>query len=80
MPRTLRNFEVTKDELVEELKRRVERSSQAKIARRLGISPPVISNIIRGDMFPCGKVLRWLGYERHIVYRKRRVTVGTKQA
>lgn len=70
MPRLLRNNEVTEADLVEELKRRVERSSQAKIARRLKISPPVISNILRGDMLPCGKVLKWLGYERVVVYRK----------
>ena len=72
MPRILRNTEVAPEELVEELKRRVAASSQAAIARRLKISPPVISNILRGDMLPCGKVLKWLGYERHIVYRKRK--------
>jgi transcriptional regulator with XRE-family HTH domain len=70
MPRKLRNNEVTETELVDELARRVEKMSQAKIARRLRIKPPIISNILRGAALPCGKVLRWLGYERVVVYRR----------
>lgn len=44
--------------------------SQAEIARRVGIKPPLISNVLRGKARPSGKLLRWLGFERVIVYRR----------
>lgn len=46
--------------------------SQAEIARRVGIKPPLISNVIRSKVRPCGKLLQWLGYERVIIYRRKR--------
>ena len=44
--------------------------SQAEIARRVGIKPPLISNVLRKKARPSGKLLRWLGFERVIVYRR----------
>jgi transcriptional regulator with XRE-family HTH domain len=67
----LRKVWVTVTEIRKELKRRVAQSSQAEVARELKIAPPMISNILAGKTNPCGKVLKWLGYERVIFYRAR---------
>lgn len=66
----LRNLTVDKRALVRELKRRIKASSQANIARDLGIKAPLVSNVAAGKMNPCGKLLTWLGYRRVIVYKK----------
>jgi len=70
MSKILRNQEVGMEELVEELARRVARTSQAAIARKIKVKPPLISNVLRGATNPCGKLLKFLGYERVIVYRR----------
>lgn len=67
---SLRNLTVTKRALVRELKKRVDKSSQAEIARLVKVKPPLISNVVAGKTNPCGKLLRWLGYQRVIVYKK----------
>lgn len=66
----LRKLTVSKRELVRELKRRVAQSSQAEIARLVKVKPPLISNVVAGKMNPSGKLLKWLGYERVIIYKK----------
>lgn len=59
-----------KKALVRELRRRIKASSQAEVARELGVKAPLVSNVAAGKTNPCGKLLRWLGYRRVIVYRK----------
>lgn len=66
----LRNKHVSLGELVDELERRVERSSQAEIARAVKVQPPLISNVLADKVNPCGKLLKWLGYERVVTYRR----------
>lgn len=66
----LRNLTVEKKALVRELRRRIKASSQAEVARELGVKAPLVSNVAAGKTNPCGKLLRWLGYRRVIVYRK----------
>jgi transcriptional regulator with XRE-family HTH domain len=66
----LRLKTVTPKQLRQELKRRVRRSSQAHIARDVGVKAPLISNVLAGKVLPCGKLLKWLGYERDIRYRR----------
>lgn len=53
-----------------ELKRRIKASSQAEVARELGIKAPLVSNVAAGKMNPCGRLLTWLGYRRVVVYKK----------
>jgi hypothetical protein len=66
----LRNKTVSHPALVKELKARVARSSQAAISREIGIQPPLISNVLRGQLLTCGKLLKWLGYKRVVRYEK----------
>jgi transcriptional regulator with XRE-family HTH domain len=68
---SLRNLIVSKGELVGELERLVERASQAEIARQVKVKAPLISNVLNGKANPTGKLLKWLGYERVVVYRRR---------
>lgn len=66
----LRNLIVEKKALVRELRKRIARSTQAEVAREVGVKPPLVSNVAAGKTNPCGKLLRWLGYRRVIVYKK----------
>lgn len=66
----LRNLVVEKKALVRELRKRIRRSSQADIAREVGVKAPMVSNVAAGKTNPCGKLLKWLGYRRVIVYKK----------
>lgn len=66
----LRNKHVTLAQLIDELEWRVQRSSQADIAREVKVHPPLISNVLAGKVNPCGRLLKWLGYERVISYRR----------
>lgn len=66
----LRNLTVEKKSLVRELRARIRRSSQAEVAREVGVKAPLVSNVAAGKTNPCGKLLKWLGYKRVIVYRK----------
>lgn len=66
----LRNLTVEKKALVRELRRRLKTSSQAEVAREVGVKPPLVSNVAAGKTNPCGKLLKWLGYRRVIVYKK----------
>jgi predicted XRE-type DNA-binding protein len=66
----LRNKFVTIGQLVDELERLVDHSNQAEIARAVGVQPPLISNVLAGKVNPCGKLLKWLGYERVVTYRR----------
>lgn len=66
----LRNLTVEKKALVRELRKRIRRSSQADIAREIGVKAPMVSNVAAGKTNPCGKLLKWLGYTRVIVYKK----------
>lgn len=67
---SLRNVTVSHEELVEELGKRVAGTTQAALARKLKMAAPLISNMVQGKANICGKVLKWLGYERVVVYRK----------
>lgn len=66
----LRNKTVDARTLVRELRLRVKRGSQADIAREVGVRAPMISNVLNGRVLPCGKVLKWLGYKRVVIYRR----------
>lgn len=66
----LRNKHVSLGSLVDELRLRIARSSQAEVARQVKVAPPLISNVIAGNVNPCGKLLKWLGYERVVTYRR----------
>lgn len=66
----LRLKTVTSRQLVRELRRRVARSSQAEVAREVGIKAPLVSNVLARKILPCGKLLKWLGYTRVTKYRK----------
>lgn len=66
----LRNLVVKKSALVQELRKRIARTSQAEVAREVGVKAPLVSNVAAGKIAPCGKLLRWLGYRRVIVYKK----------
>jgi transcriptional regulator with XRE-family HTH domain len=68
----LRNKYVSPKDLVRELKARVAKSSQSKIAIEIGVKAPMISNVLSKRILPTGKLLKWLGYERVVVYRKRK--------
>ncbi|MFI5397624.1 MAG: helix-turn-helix domain-containing protein [Candidatus Binatia bacterium] len=65
----LRNKFVTEGQLQQELLRRT-KTTQAEIAREIGVAPPAISNVINGVIPPHGKILKWLGYRRRVVYEK----------
>lgn len=52
------------------LKRIARTTSQAEIARLVKVKPPLISNVIAGKANPTGKLLKWLGYRRVVVYRR----------
>lgn len=45
------------------------RGQQAKLAEKIGVSPPFISAIMSGDKDPSGAVLDFLGLERVVLYR-----------
>jgi hypothetical protein len=66
----LRNVYASAEDLAAELARRVGNSSQAAIARQARVKPPLISNVIAGKVNPCGRLLKWLGYERVVTYRR----------
>lgn len=66
----LRNKHVSLGELVDELERLVERSSQAEVARAAKVKPPLVSNVLADRVNPCGRLLKWLGYERVVTYRR----------
>lgn len=66
----LRNKVVTARQLQQELLKRTLRVSQSELARTLKIKPPLISNVINGKVLPCGRLLKWLGYRRVVVYQK----------
>lgn len=66
----LRNLTVEKKALIRELRKRIKASSQADIAREVKVKPPMVSNVAAGKTNPCGKLLKWLGYRRVIVYKK----------
>lgn len=66
----LRNLTVDKKALVRELRKRINASSQAEVARELKVKAPLVSNVASGKTNPCGKLLKWLGYRRVIVYKK----------
>lgn len=67
---SLRKVEVSSIELRRELNRRLKKIAQADIARLLKIAAPLISNTAAGKINPTGKLLKWLGYERVVTYRK----------
>lgn len=67
---SLRNVFVSAEELAEELERRCAQSSQAEVARQVKVAAPLISNVVAKKTNPCGKLLKWLGYERVITYKK----------
>lgn len=45
--------------------------SQAETARRMGISPQYLSDILRGNREPSESVAKLLGYERGVVFWRR---------
>ena len=50
------------------------RQTQTQLAARIGVSVPFLNDILHGKREPSGKVLEWLGFERHVEYRLKRVT------
>lgn len=60
-----------KDELIQYLQKMVdEAGSQKDLASRLGVSAAYLGDVIHGKREPGSKLLKALGFERGIVYRK----------
>ncbi len=60
---------LTEEELVGLLKSMAELSNQKLTAKRLGISPQYLSDIIRCKRSPGSKVCSTIGVERVVMYR-----------
>jgi transcriptional regulator with XRE-family HTH domain len=58
------------NEPVAKLKELVESSSQALMAEQLGVTQQYISAVLTGVRPPGKKLLKWLGFERQVTYRK----------
>jgi len=46
--------------------------SQASIARKIGISPQYLGQVVAGKHPLSDKILRFLGWERYVAYRRRK--------
>jgi hypothetical protein len=46
--------------------------SQRALAKLIGCSATFLSDILCGKREPAGKVIAWLGLERHVTYRRKR--------
>lgn len=44
--------------------------SQTKLAEQLGVSVAFVNGVIKGRKAPSGKILKLLGYEKVVAYRK----------
>jgi plasmid maintenance system antidote protein VapI len=58
----------TPDDLQKEIKRRVEATSQAEIAKALGISRPYLNDILNNRRGISAKMAAKLGYQEKKVY------------
>lgn len=59
-------------EIMERLSKALESESQASVARKIGISPQYLGQVIAGDRPLSEKILAFLGYERVVTYRRRK--------
>lgn len=57
---------------VTELQSRVDRSSQADVAKQLGVSPQYLNDVLRSRRAIGKKILSAMGLERVVAYRKRK--------
>ena len=64
-PRTL-----TENDIREELLRRANReSSHDAFARKIGISPQYLNNVVHGEARPGPAILRYLGLKKVVLFR-----------
>ena len=64
---------MTKAGVLRELRRRARMAgSQAKAAKALGVTPAAFTQALRGSREPGPALLRALGFERVVLYRRRR--------
>jgi len=64
---------MTRAGVLKELRRRAKAAgSQAKAAKALGVTPAAITQALRGAREPGPALVRALGFERVVVYRRRR--------
>ena len=62
---------LTHDQLVSLLKQQIkEAGSQKILAHRMGISQQFLTDVLKGRRMPGAKILRMLGYESMIMYKK----------
>lgn len=61
------------DAPLRELKRRVAIHKQKGCALKAGVSLQFLNDVLRGRREPSGALLEWLGFERVVTYRKKRV-------
>lgn len=59
-------------EIMERLSKALESESQASVARKIGISPQYLGQVIAGNRPLSEKILAFLGYERVVTYRRRK--------
>jgi len=43
--------------------------TQASFAEQIGVSPQFLCEVLKGTRRPGKRILEYLGYEKHIVYR-----------
>lgn len=62
---------MTKDELIQHLQQMIAQAgSQRELAIRLGVSAAYLGDVLHGKREPGSKLLKALGLERVVVYRK----------
>jgi hypothetical protein len=60
------------DNPMSELEDRVAKASQVDVARQLGVSPQYLHDVLKKRRQVGKKILDAMGYERHMVYVKRK--------
>ena len=53
--------------VVELLRKRIEKESQAVVAKEINVSPQFLYDVLRGNRQPSDKILTYLGLKREIV-------------
>jgi len=54
------------------LRESLDGGNQAEMARKIGISPQYLHDVLNERRGPGDKILAWLGIERVVTYRKRK--------
>ena len=62
---------ITQPELIALLRQQAPHGQQEAWARANGVKPPVLSDVLNGRRDPGKSILKALGYERVVLYRKK---------